>query len=89
MLGRDGHSLSHWFGFAVIGVLLLGLGGCGSPEQRAQYHYERGVELAKEGELAKAALEFRNALKSPTKIWSRPCSRPRTLNSATIGWIGP
>jgi tetratricopeptide (TPR) repeat protein len=62
MLGRDGHPLSHWFGFAVIGVFLLGLGGCGSPEQRAQYHYERGVELAKEGELAKAALEFRNAL---------------------------
>lgn len=37
--------------------------GCSSSDDRAQSHYERGVELAAEGEPVKAALEFRNALK--------------------------
>ena len=37
--------------------------GCDSPEERAQAHYERGVELVAQGEPEKASLEFRNALK--------------------------
>ncbi len=51
-----------WLALALTALLLAVLGGCGSTEERAQYHYERGVALAKDGELAKAAVEFRNAL---------------------------
>ena len=44
-------------------LCVLVLAGCNSTEERAQAHYERGVELAAKGEPAKAGLEFRNALK--------------------------
>jgi cellulose synthase operon protein C len=44
-------------------VLLGGLAGCGSPEQRAQNHVANGETLLAKGELAKAGVEFRNAIK--------------------------
>lgn len=44
-----------------LGVLFLA--GCSSSEERAENHYKRGLELVEEGELTKASLEFRNALK--------------------------
>ena len=51
----------------VIGLfcvfLLGGLAGCGSPEQRAQNHVANGETLLAKGELAKAGVEFRNAIK--------------------------
>ena len=47
--------------FVLLGFAVLS--GCDSPEQRAQAHYERGVELVAQGEPEKASLEFRNALK--------------------------
>src|SRR6476646_6971388 len=47
--------------FAV--VVVVALGACRSPEERAQAYYESGTELMNKGEPAKAALEFRNALK--------------------------
>lgn len=47
--------------FALIGITLLS--GCDSPEERAQSHYESGLELVEQGEPVKASLEFRNALK--------------------------
>ncbi|MGF1445291.1 MAG: tetratricopeptide repeat protein [Pikeienuella sp.] len=43
-------------------VLVIGLTGCDSVEERAQQHYENGLELLEEGEAVKASLEFRNAL---------------------------
>lgn len=43
----------------ALGVLLV---ACSSKEERAQQHYERGLELQRAGEIAKAGLEFRNAL---------------------------
>ena len=46
----------------LVAVALL-LAACGSPEDRANAHYARGVELVGQGEPAKGALEFRNALK--------------------------
>ncbi|WP_420336505.1 tetratricopeptide repeat protein [Roseibium sp.] len=42
---------------------LIFLVGCSSSEERAENHYKRGLELVEEGELTKAGLEFRNALK--------------------------
>lgn len=42
---------------------LIFLAGCSSSEERAENHYKRGLELVEEGELTKASLEFRNALK--------------------------
>lgn len=54
------------FASSRLVLVLLGaavLFGCDSPEQRAQSHYERGLELVDQGEPAKARLEFRNALK--------------------------
>ena len=47
--------------FILFGIAVLS--GCDSPEERAQSHYERGVELVASGETVKASLEFRNALK--------------------------
>ncbi len=55
ILARSGKAL-----FAV--VLLVLLAACSSPEQRAQSHYERGLELLEEKNLAKAEIEFKNAV---------------------------
>ena len=41
----------------------LQLGGCSSPEERAQKYYENGAKLFSEHENAKAAIELRNAVK--------------------------
>ena len=43
-------------------MLAAALAACSSPEHRAQFHYDRGVTFVKDGETAKAAVEFRSAL---------------------------
>lgn len=43
--------------------ICLALAACDSAEEKAQAHYERGLELLSEGDGARARLEFRNALK--------------------------
>lgn len=48
---------------AIVLCCVFAVIGCSSSEDRAQSHYERGVELAEQGEPVKAALEFRNALR--------------------------
>ena len=48
--------------FLVISAFAA-LTACGSAEQRAQSYYDQGVKLVQQGELVKASLEFRNALK--------------------------
>jgi tetratricopeptide (TPR) repeat protein len=40
------------------------LAGCGSPEQKAQSAYDRGVKFLSQGDLVRASLEFRNAIKA-------------------------
>lgn len=47
----------------VLSVGVLFLAACSSSEERAEAHYQRGLELVEEGELTKAGLEFRNAFK--------------------------
>ena len=47
--------------FVVISLLTLA--ACNSSEERAESHYKRGLEFTNSGELVKANLEFRNALK--------------------------
>ena len=42
---------------------MLQIGGCGSPEERAQSYYESGIKLFAAHENAKAALELRNAVR--------------------------
>ena len=46
-------------GIAALAAFLV---GCDSPEEKVEYHYERGLELVEKGEHLKASLEFRNAL---------------------------
>ncbi len=47
----------------LVGLALsAALAACSSPQQRAQFHYDRGVAFVKDGETAKAAVEFRSAL---------------------------
>ena len=46
--------------FLIFSVLASA--GCGSPEERAQRHYERGMELLKKQDYSHAAIEFKNAL---------------------------
>lgn len=38
------------------------LAGCGSPEERAQNHYQRGEKLLAQNDHVKASIEFKNAL---------------------------
>lgn len=45
----------------VLSAILLA--GCSSQEERAHSYYERGMKLLSENESAKAAIEFRNAVK--------------------------
>lgn len=47
---------------ATTGLLLLFLTSCGTPEEKAQDHYRRGTELMDKKDLARARLEFRNAI---------------------------
>ena len=44
-------------------ALALMLAGCDAPDEKAQSYYQRGVQSMAAGELDKAALDFRNALK--------------------------
>lgn len=44
-------------------LLLSGLSACDSADERAESHMKRGLEFAEAGELTKASLEFRNALR--------------------------
>ena len=47
---------------AAVIFSLLACAGCSSPEERAQRHYESGMELLKKQDYAHAAIEFKNAL---------------------------
>ncbi len=46
----------------VLVALVFALVGCDSPEEKAEAHYKRGMELLTEGDATAAQLEFRNAL---------------------------
>src|SRR5207253_6486608 len=45
----------------LISTVLL-VAGCGSPEDRAQSYYDRGMKLLSQQEYVKAGIEFKNAL---------------------------
>src|SRR3974377_736431 len=47
---------------ALLPLIVLLVAGCGSPEQRAQNYYERGMQLLAQHEYVKAGIEFKNAL---------------------------
>jgi len=49
--------------FAFVVLVTLQLAACGSPETRAQSYYESGMRLLAAQDNAKAAVEFRNALR--------------------------
>jgi tetratricopeptide (TPR) repeat protein len=44
-------------------MVALQVSGCGSPADRAQSYYERGVKLLAQHDNQRAALEFKNAIK--------------------------
>jgi tetratricopeptide (TPR) repeat protein len=48
---------------AIAILSIVGLAGCGSPEQRAQNYYERGMALIAKGDDLNARLELQNAVK--------------------------
>src|SRR5688572_3593583 len=47
----------------LLGFAIPQLAGCGTPEEKAQSHYQRGKQLLEQKDSAKAAIEFKNALK--------------------------
>ena len=50
--------------FSIIAILsFIVLAGCSSPEEKAQAHYLKGVELLTAEQPAQARLEFLNAVK--------------------------
>lgn len=53
---------------ALIAAASLAVAGCSSPEEKAQRFYQHGAELLKQGDIAKAQLEFRNALQINEKL---------------------
>ncbi len=54
----------------IFGACMLVVAGCSSPEEQAQAHYEKGVELLSANQPAKARLEFLNAIKLNDKLTS-------------------
>src|SRR5262245_1584657 len=48
---------------ALLLCAALALAGCASAEDRAQSHYQRGLQLVEQKDYVKAGLEFRNAVK--------------------------
>ena len=52
-----------WIAALLLFVGLASITACSSAEQRAQNYYDHGEQLLAAGDLDKAALEFRNALK--------------------------
>jgi tetratricopeptide (TPR) repeat protein len=54
--------LSVIFRLAFLALIAIQLSACGSPEDRAKRHYERGMELLASNDHVKAMLEFKNAL---------------------------
>lgn len=44
-------------------VLVAGLAACDSPAEKAEAHYQRGLELLAEGDPDRAAVEFRNTFR--------------------------
>jgi cellulose synthase operon protein C len=57
---------------AFLALALLQIGGCDSPEQRAQSYFDSGMKLFAQHESAKAALELRNAVRlerNMTEAW--------------------
>src|SRR5438270_11478210 len=56
----------------LAGLLLLFLGGCGSPEERAQGYYESGMALVAKNDDLNARLELLKSLKYKTdkvEVW--------------------
>lgn len=56
----------------LLGVFMLVMVGCSSPDDKANRFYEKGAELLEKGELDKARIEFQNALQikgDMTKAW--------------------
>ena len=49
--------------FGLATVIALQIAGCSSPDVRAQRYYESGMKLLAAHEDAKAAVEFRNAVR--------------------------
>lgn len=47
---------------AVALLAAVQVAGCGSPEEQAQEHYERGMELLAKNDTVRASIEFKNAL---------------------------
>jgi tetratricopeptide (TPR) repeat protein len=52
-----------WIRMALLVLAVVQIGGCDSPEQRAERFYDNGMKLLAAHEGAKAALEFRNAVR--------------------------
>jgi tetratricopeptide (TPR) repeat protein len=48
---------------ALVVLLILPLAGCGSPEDQAKSYYDHGIQLLAAHDNARAAIEFKNAVK--------------------------
>ena len=48
--------------FAFLLLTVVQVTGCGSPEERAQSHFQRGEKLLAQNDHVKASIEFKNAL---------------------------
>lgn len=51
------------FRAALLGLSLIVLSACDSAEERAEKHYQKGIELLESGDVDRALVEFRNVFK--------------------------
>lgn len=77
--------IKHSLHGVILIILMLGLlSACSSPEEKAEEFYASGLEFLEKGNLAKANIEFRNALqldRSMTKaIWGQVIVAERQNN---------
>ena len=50
-------------------ALVLALAACKTPQERAEAFLQSGIELVAEGDLDRAAVEFRNALQADETLY--------------------
>ena len=62
---------------AIALLAAVQVAGCSSPEEQAQEHYERGMELLAKNDTVRASIEFKNALQKKKDLigaWRALCN---------------
>ncbi|MDP3088406.1 MAG: tetratricopeptide repeat protein [Methylotenera sp.] len=70
MFSKFNQRLSVYGKSVVLALVFASLAACSSPTEKAEKFYQNGVKLLEKGELAKARVEFQNAVQIKAKMVS-------------------